>query len=83
MRRKINIPYPSRTYHGLSDSIDTNLYSIAGQGQAQMFLCRGGEVVKRLHVAIPTVTFTNNLMYHPKAEKVMSCYNLNPIASMG
>jgi len=34
-----------------------------------MLLCRGEEVVKNTHVAIPTVTYTNNLMYHLKAEK--------------
>jgi len=34
------------------------------------------------HVAIPTVTYTSPLMYHLKAGKVMSCYNLNPIALM-
>ncbi|NOY65366.1 MAG: hypothetical protein GXO97_08240 [Nitrospirae bacterium] len=40
---------------------------------------RGGE---EDHVAIPTVTYTNNLMYHLKAEKALFFNILNPIASM-
>ncbi|NOY64027.1 MAG: hypothetical protein GXO97_01295 [Nitrospirae bacterium] len=43
---------------------------MAGQGQAQMLLCRGEEVVKKTHVAIPTVTFTINLVCHQKVEKI-------------
>jgi len=47
---------------------------MTGQGQAQMLLCRGEEVVKKPHVAIPTVTYTSILMYHLKAEKTLSFY---------
>ncbi len=49
---------------------------MAGQGQAKMLLCRGEEVVKKPHVAIPTVTFTSNLVYQQKVEKTPVFYNL-------
>jgi len=40
-----------------------------------MLLCRGEEVVKNAHVAIPTVTYTSNLVYHQKVEKTPVFYN--------
>jgi|Deesub1362A_J573_1020465.scaffolds.fasta_scaffold18266_2 hypothetical protein len=41
---------------------------------------RGGE---EHHVAIPTVTYTSNLMYHLKTEKTLVFYNLNPYCING